>query len=43
MSRVFDIILLLMAKFLSAAQVDDLRVRHKKSREKRVCDKIKAF
>jgi transposase len=43
MSRVFDIILLLMATFLSAAQVYDLRIRHKKSREKRVCDKIKAI
>ncbi len=43
MSIVFDIILFLMATFLSAAQVYDLRVRHRKSREKLVCDKTKAI
>ncbi len=43
MSSVFNIILRLMATLLSAAQVYDLHIRHKKSRDKRVCDKIKAI
>lgn len=41
--RVFEVILYLMATFLSPDQVDDLRWRHRKSREKRICDKIKAI
>ena len=43
MSRVFDIILYLMSTFLSATQINDLRIQHRKSREKRICDKIKAI
>lgn len=40
---VFDIALQLMTPFLTQTQVAELRMRHRKSREKRICDKIKAI
>lgn len=43
MSRLYDLILFLMSSFLSTDQIIALRTMHKKSREKRVCDKIKAI
>jgi len=39
----YDLILFLMSGFLSTEQITALRVIHRKSREKRVCDKIKAL
>jgi len=43
MLRLYDLILFLMSSFLSTDQIIALRTMHKKSREKRVCDKIKAI
>lgn len=41
--RIWDIILSLMSHFLSPTEVSSLRSMHKKSHEKRVCDKLKAI
>lgn len=42
-SRLYNLLLFLMSGFLSTDQIIALKKIHKKSREKRVCDKIKAI
>jgi len=42
-SRFYGLILFLMSGFLSTEQIAGLRALHRKSREKRACDKIKAL
>jgi len=39
----YDLILFLMSGFLTKEQITALRIIHRKSREQRVCDKIKAI
>lgn len=43
LSKLYDLILFLMSGFLTTEQILGLRALHKKSREQRVCDKIKAL
>jgi len=43
LSRILEVILSAMNSFLSPGEIITLRTMHRKSREKRICDKIKAI